>query len=99
MPRDFKILNNHRNVCRLKKLKKKMIYKNKTVLGSYLAGLWEGDGSTAIKNKNYAKPSFHITFHMQQLPYAKKLLQVIARQCKASSCVGIPFKKNAMRAI
>lgn len=38
-----------------------MIYKNEHILGSYLAGLWEGDGSVSIRKG--IKPSIIITFH------------------------------------
>jgi hypothetical protein len=57
------------------------IYNNDKIFGSYLAGLWEGDGSVAIKDKNFPKPTFHITFHIHQTPLAKKLLNVIMRRC------------------
>lgn len=43
--------------------------------GSYLAGLWEGDGHlTFPKKKN---PVFGITFHIKDLPIAQKIKEII----------------------
>ena len=52
---------------------------NDLYLGSYLAGLFEGDGHIAIKDKRLKspKPTFHITFHKKDLPLAKKLHDLI----------------------
>ena len=58
-----------------------MIYKNQTILGSYLAGLWEGDGHITIKKK--IKPSFHINFNIKDAAVAKKLLNYITHKCTA----------------
>ena len=65
-----------------------MIYKNDKVFGSYLAGLWEGDGSIAIK-KGYTKPTFIITFNSKDLPLAEKLLHIITSK-SGSSCLFPP---------
>ena len=43
-----------------------MIYKNDDLLGSYLAGLWEGDGHITIAKRG-GKPSFHIAFYIKDL--------------------------------
>jgi hypothetical protein len=45
------------------------IYKNEDLLGSYLAGLWEGDGHALVPKTN-ARPSLHITFNIKDLPLA-----------------------------
>ena len=55
----FKSKNNH-------------IYHDSTMLGHYLAGVWEGDGHTK-KNKSSGKTTVHITMHKQQKVYAEKL--------------------------
>ena len=63
-------------------LKQKIhIYNDTTMLGHYLAGLWEGDGNVNIKDKNYPKPTIHITLHRQQGPCAKQLLALLSRLC------------------
>lgn len=72
-----------------------MIYSNKQILGSYFAGLWEGDGHITIA-KNGGKPAFHINFNIKELPLAKKLLNVIDHQCNSKSgSIRIQTKKNA----
>jgi len=51
----------------------------KDYLGSYLAGLFEGKGHIYI-NKPYAKNqnlSLSITFHLKDLPLAKRLKEII----------------------
>lgn len=63
----------------------KSIYLNKEILGSYLAGLWEGDGHISI-SKNGKKPRFHITFNIKDSPVAKKLLNYIRES--------LPFKSE-----
>lgn len=62
-------------------------YKNNFDFGSYLAGLFEGDGHVAIKDKRLAhpKPTFHITFHKKDLPLAKKLYHLISMRCGAAA--------------
>lgn len=59
--------------------------KDDQYLGPYLAGLFEGDGHVAIKDKSlkHPKPTFHITFHKKDLPLAQKLYDLIA--CRAGS--------------
>lgn len=61
--------------------------------GSYLAGLWEGDGHVSLKDKRvvHPKPTFHITFHKKDLPLAKKLLAWIAVRV-ASANVGSVYE-------
>ena len=61
---------------------KHVIYKNKFILGSYLAGLWEGDGSILMKPQQNFKPTINITFHKNQGVFAEKLLQTFSSQCK-----------------
>lgn len=56
-----------------------MIYKNEQILGSYLAGLWEGDGSVGIRKGR--KPNIIITFHRKEAPVAYKLLAIITNKC------------------
>lgn len=46
---------------------------NKLIFGSYLVGLWEGDGHVAIKDKRSPKPTWHITFNLCSAPLAEKL--------------------------
>ena len=62
---------------------------NDLYLGSYLAGLFEGDGHIAIKDKRLKnpKPTFHITFHKKDLPLAEKLHDLIRLRanCKVGS--------------
>ena len=61
---------------------KHAIYKNKLILGSYLAGLWEGDGCVLMKQQQHFKPTINITFHKNQGVFAEKLLQTFSIQCK-----------------
>jgi hypothetical protein len=80
----FKI-NNNNNIlqCLKKKFKlfsTKVIYSNdnhKSLLGSYLAGLIEGDGTFAIQEKNSTskkyRPKIIIVFKKADLPLAKYL--------------------------
>ena len=68
-----------------------MIYKNEQILGSYLAGLWEGDGYVAIRKNR--KPTFHIAFHISQQPLAQKLLNHITDKCNGSKVGSIELKK------
>lgn len=58
------------------------VYKNNNLLGSFLAGLWEGDGHV-IMSKNNKRPSFHITFNSKDLALAKKLLTFMISKCGA----------------
>jgi hypothetical protein len=60
--------------------------------GPYLAGLFEGDGHVAIKDKRFAhpKPTFHITFHKKDLPLAEKLHRLICVHA-GESAVGSVF--------
>jgi len=54
--------------------------KNKTILNSYLAGLFEGDGHIWLPKENMKKkhnPKFCITFGMKNEPLVKKLLEII----------------------
>ena len=51
------------------------------MLGHYLAGVWEGDGNTNIKDKSSPKTTMHITMDKRQAPYAKKLLALLRRLC------------------
>nr|ATP01416.1 hypothetical protein [Ulva flexuosa] len=53
------------------------IYKNKDLLGSYLAGLWEGDGHIKINKCRNCRPSFHITFNILDNVLAQRLLDVL----------------------
>jgi len=60
----------------------KNLNENDKKLGTYLAGLFEGDGhiwiqnSTSLKKKNH-NPRFCITFHLKDKPLAEKLLKII----------------------
>lgn len=56
-------------------------YHDSTMLGHYLAGVWEGDGHTK-KNKSSGKTTVHITMHKQQKVYAEKLLGLLRRLCE-----------------
>ena len=58
--------------------KKNHVYHDITMLGHYLAGVWEGDGHIK-KNKNSGKTTIHITMHKQQEVYAKQLLRLLNR--------------------
>jgi LAGLIDADG endonuclease len=68
-----------------------MTYKNQQNLGSYLAGLWEGDGHVVMPKTGY-RPSFHITFHINELPLAEKLLQIIKNESKDLKAASIRYK-------
>ena len=74
----------------------KSIYLDKRVLGSYLAGLWEGDGHITI-SKNGKKPRFHITFNIKDLPLVQKLLNILTAKCSGLKVGSIRYKthKNA----
>lgn len=64
-------------------------------LGSYLAGLFEGDGHIWIPNTSSKKkhnPRFCITFHKKDLPLAEKVLGIIGygfirHKTKENACV------------
>ena len=47
--------------------------------GSYLAGLWEGDGHISLvkKTNNTIQPVFSITFNSKDLPLATKLMNIL----------------------
>lgn len=68
-----------------------MIYKNEQILGSYLAGLWEGDGHVAIRQNR--KPTFHVTFHISQQPLVEKLLSHITNRCNGTKVGSVELKK------
>jgi len=70
-----------------------MIYKNNKIFGSYVAGLWEGDGSIAIK-KGYNKPTFIITFNSKDLPLAEKLLHIITSRSGTEKAGSIWYQKH-----
>lgn len=53
------------------------IYKNNDLLGSYLAGLWEGDGHIKINKCRNCRPSFHITFNILDNVLAQRLLDAL----------------------
>ena len=63
------------------KSKSSCFYHDSTMLGHYLAGVWEGDGHTK-KNKSSGKTTVHITMHKQQKVYAEKLLGLLSRKSK-----------------
>lgn len=67
------------------------IYKNENLLGSFLAGLWEGDGH-AIIPKTGARPSLHITFNIKSQPLAQKLYNVLTHKCNRISVGSIRYK-------
>lgn len=46
-------------------------------LGSYLAGLWEGDGHIGIPNREGASPYLAITFNKKDKPLVYKLKEVL----------------------
>ena len=60
--------------------KKTHVYHDLTMLGYYLAGVWEGDGHTK-KNPSSGKTSVHITMHKKQAPCVTKLLALLSRLC------------------
>ena len=66
--------------------KNQAVYENSIILGSYLAGLWEGDGHITLQENN--KPSFHINFNIKDAPVAEKLLNYITRHCPPASPPG-----------
>lgn len=49
------------------------------IFGSYLAGLWEGDGHISLVKKanNTIQPVFRIRFHCKDLPLATKLMNIL----------------------
>jgi hypothetical protein len=54
----------------------------KSYLGSYLAGLYEGDGHISFsepESKNQYNPRFNITFNIKDKPLAEKLLFLIKK--------------------
>ena len=53
-------------------------FSNYINLGSYLAGLWEGDGHISISKPDakYKNLSLSITFHLKDLPLAERLKDV-----------------------
>jgi hypothetical protein len=53
------------------------VYHDPTMLGHYLAGVWEGDGHTK-KNFSSGKTTLHITMHKQQKVYVEKLLGLLS---------------------
>lgn len=61
--------------------------------GSYLAGLFEGDGHITMPSlKHRHNPRFHITFHKKDYPLAKKLMGIlgfgfIRHKHKQNACV------------
>ena len=72
-----------------------MLNINNKLFGSYIAGLFEGDGHIWFPNANLKKkhnPRFCITFHIKDEPLAKKLLSIIgygfiAYKPKNNACV------------
>ena len=71
-----------------------MVYKNVNFLGSYLAGLWEGDGSVKmIKN---AKPTISISFHKNEAPVAEKLLAIITNKCNNIRAGSVHYHKKRL---
>ena len=58
----------------------KRILNDKNIFGTYLAGLFEGDGHIWLSKENTKKkhnPRFCITFAMKNEPLAQKLLEII----------------------
>lgn len=71
-----------------------MNYTKKQILGSYLAGLWEGDGHITIA-KAGGKPAFHISFNIKDSAVAKKLLNYIMHKCNSNAgSIRYQKKKN-----
>ena len=76
-------------------MKENINIKNKTILNTYLAGLFEGDGHIWFPKENMKKkhnPRFCITFHLKDEPLAKRLLSLIGYgfiryKPKNSACV------------
>ena len=56
---------------------KHIIYKDDKMLGSYLAGLWEGDGNIIVRKSLNNTPGFNISFNIKNAPLAYKLLQIL----------------------
>ena len=74
-----------------------MNYTKKQILGSYLAGLWEGDGHITIA-KAGGKPAFHISFNIKDSAVAKKLLNYIMHKCNSNAgSIRYQKKKEYMR--
>lgn len=71
-----------------------MIYKNKQTLGSYLAGLWEGDGSISIRKGR--KPTIQITFHSKEAALAQKLLAIITNECNTDKVGSIYYSQKRL---
>ena len=71
-----------------------MIYKNEQILGTYLAGLWEGDGSVSIRKGR--KPSIQITFHRKEAPLAEKLLAIITNKCNNAKVGCIYYQQKRL---
>ncbi len=72
-----------------------MTYTEEQILGSYLAGLWEGDGHITIAKRG-GKPAFHISFNIKDSPVAKKLLNYIQHKCNSNAgSIRYQTKKNA----
>ena len=70
---------------------KQIIYKDQKMFGSYLAGLWEGDGHALIPKTN-ARPSLHITFNIKDLPLAQKLFNLLTAKCNGIKVGSIRYK-------
>lgn len=70
-----------------------IVYNQPQILGSYIAGLFEGDGHIimpTIYNKH--SPRWHVTFHIKNRPLAEKLLSKIGSgfiryKTKNNACV------------
>lgn len=72
-----------------------MTYTDKRILGSYLAGLWEGDGHITIAKRG-GKPAFHINFNIKEALVAKKLLNSIEHKCNSDvGSIRYQTQKNA----
>lgn len=67
---------------------------NELIFGSYLAGLWEGDGYVAIKDKRSPKPTWHITFNISSSPLAEKLLECIKKKSNDSKAGSVHKRKD-----
>lgn len=70
-----------------------MVYKDLELFGSYLAGLWEGDGNIRLAFGN-AKPSISITFHKCDAPLAEKLLLHISSKCNKAKVGAVYYHKK-----
>lgn len=71
-----------------------MIYKSEQILGSYLAGLWEGDGNVNIRTGR--KPTIHITFHKKEGPLVQKLLTIITNKCNKAKVGSIHYQQKRL---